>query len=461
MSTSTLSEIIEEEARRSLYESFGVNDDLMDLVRISQEIAIRSAARIDSTMILIHRVIDRDQVLASVKELVNDRLRNQWLRVDATLHAVVDHVVDKIEGGAGIRSVDTKTDLATDDTIAPSEIPRTVLDAGPSCDHKSISIATDAIASIGNALGILNEPTPWIENMKIAILSRIGVMRKSVSRIEEIRKAELASEGGLTPIPVEDIRRMVRDCIVDVAAEGPPLHATTFGALSGAAADRVAKKYVGCIWRTAPSVSQAVDARLAPPSHSEPGFALYFGDNDGFVHRLSRNQALREIEVTRMRSGRQSASSLVVLHDGPATCATCADSDLPDVYALGAVNAKLWHEINLINSPQTTNFMEAVRVVAGHLVRYWGSERDASKRPEDWITLIVDLLGKASKAHFDGDRDKLLHHVITLAAICLNWHRNMMEMRPGIGPANDKEQKRSADNLRSVDALITREGLDR
>jgi hypothetical protein len=340
-----------------------------------------------------------------------------------------------------------------------------------------VAVATDAIAAIGNALGILNEPSPWIENMRVAILSRIGEMRKSVSRIEEIRKAELVAEGDLAPVPPEDIRQMVRNCIIEVAASGPPLHATTFGALAGAVADRVAKEYSGRIWRASPTAAQAAGAG---PSVPTSGFAMVslfaFGDSRGaqVIHAISRNQDLREIEVTRMRCGRQHATSLVVPHDGPATCANCANPDLPDVYVvqkppkaspLEAENAKLWQEINrlnlLINSPQTESFVEAVRVEAAHQVRYWGTARDANKRTEDWVTMIVCLLGKAF--NFNGDRDKLLQHVITLAAICLNWHSRIIAPRSGDGPVNDKEgaQKRSADNLRSVDALIAREGLDR
>lgn len=92
----------------------------------------------------------------------------------------------------------------------------------------------------------------------------------------------------------------------------------------------------------------------------------------------------------------------------------------------------------LINSPQTADFAEAVRIEAAHQVERWGVEHDAGKRPEDWVTLVIYLLGKASKAHFDGNHDKLLHHVITLAAVAMNWHRNMTgentRMRPGVAP---------------------------
>lgn len=92
----------------------------------------------------------------------------------------------------------------------------------------------------------------------------------------------------------------------------------------------------------------------------------------------------------------------------------------------------------LINTPRIDEFFEAVRIEAAHQVERWGVEHDAGKRPEDWITLFMYLLGKAAKAHFDGNRQKLLHHIITVAAVALNWHRNATgedtRMRPGVGP---------------------------
>ncbi len=107
---------------------------------------------------------------------------------------------------------------------------------------------------------------------------------------------------------------------------------------------------------------------------------------------------------------------------------------------LRAENMLLRQELNrlrqLIDSPQTTDFFESVRLEAAYQVERWGAEHDAGKRSEDWVTLVVYLLGKASKAHFDGDSGKLTHHVITLAAVALNWHRNITgevtSMRPGV-----------------------------
>lgn len=91
-----------------------------------------------------------------------------------------------------------------------------------------------------------------------------------------------------------------------------------------------------------------------------------------------------------------------------------------------------------LNTPSTVDFLRSVQIEAAHQRQRWGVEHDAGKRPEDWIALVVYLLGKATKAHYDGDREKLLHHVITLAAVAANWHANATgedtRMRPGVAP---------------------------
>lgn len=103
----------------------------------------------------------------------------------------------------------------------------------------------------------------------------------------------------------------------------------------------------------------------------------------------------------------------------------------------------------LINTPRVDDFLSAVRTEAAHQVERWGVEHDAGKRPEDWIALVVYLLGKATKAHCDGDREKLLHHVVALGAVAMNWHANATgadtRMRPGVAPAaSEVERLRSA-----------------
>lgn len=90
----------------------------------------------------------------------------------------------------------------------------------------------------------------------------------------------------------------------------------------------------------------------------------------------------------------------------------------------------------LINTPQTADYFEAVRLEAAHQQERWGAEHDAGKAPQDWFWLIGYLAGKALHAFVLGDLSKGRHHIISSGAALLNWHRQstgeMTAMRPGI-----------------------------
>jgi hypothetical protein len=107
---------------------------------------------------------------------------------------------------------------------------------------------------------------------------------------------------------------------------------------------------------------------------------------------------------------------------------------------LEAASKELRRLHGLINTPHTHDFIEAVQLEMPHQRERWGAEHDAGKRPEDWVALCVYLLGKATKAHFDSDAEKLKHHVITTAAALGNWFLNMTgedtRMRPGKGESD-------------------------
>lgn len=77
----------------------------------------------------------------------------------------------------------------------------------------------------------------------------------------------------------------------------------------------------------------------------------------------------------------------------------------------------------LISSPQTTDFLEAVRIEAAHQRERWGKEHDQGKAPEDWFWTLGYLAGKALHAGRSGDHVKHLHHLISSAALLANQHR--------------------------------------
>jgi hypothetical protein len=83
----------------------------------------------------------------------------------------------------------------------------------------------------------------------------------------------------------------------------------------------------------------------------------------------------------------------------------------------------------LINNPHTADFLEAVRLEAAHQRERWGTEHDDGKTDADWFWLVGYLAGKAIHKP-----EKQLHHIITTAAACLNWHMARTvgtNMRPG------------------------------
>lgn len=86
---------------------------------------------------------------------------------------------------------------------------------------------------------------------------------------------------------------------------------------------------------------------------------------------------------------------------------------------------------SLINTPHTAEFLMAVQLEAVHQRERWGSEHDSGKTDADWFWLIGYLAGKALSKP-----DKQLHHIVTTAAACLNWHAARTgadtRMRPGI-----------------------------
>lgn len=75
-----------------------------------------------------------------------------------------------------------------------------------------------------------------------------------------------------------------------------------------------------------------------------------------------------------------------------------------------------------LNTPELHDFTKAVALEAAHQRDRWGPEHDASKSPHDWAAVVTHLLGKAIAAVWTHDIEKFKHHIITIAAVCNNWH---------------------------------------
>lgn len=88
---------------------------------------------------------------------------------------------------------------------------------------------------------------------------------------------------------------------------------------------------------------------------------------------------------------------------------------------------------NDVNTPEIKDFVKAIKAEAIHQRLGWPAEHDAGKTDADWYWLVGHLAGKSIHAC---DIDKALHHIITTAAACLNWHSaktgQWNQMRPDI-----------------------------
>ncbi len=93
------------------------------------------------------------------------------------------------------------------------------------------------------------------------------------------------------------------------------------------------------------------------------------------------------------------------------------NGDLESVRALAAETRRL---NRLIWNPHTDKFLEAVRIEAAHQRARWGDDHDKMKEDQDWFWALGWLSGKAVRFE---SQEKRLHHIITSAALLLNWHR--------------------------------------
>lgn len=99
----------------------------------------------------------------------------------------------------------------------------------------------------------------------------------------------------------------------------------------------------------------------------------------------------------------------------------------------------------IINTPETADFMKGVPIEAAHQRERWGVEHDAGKAPLDWFWLIGYLAQKAATSAIAGDTEKALHHTISTAAALANWHAALSgkdnQMRPGLDDSHLGEMK--------------------
>ena len=138
-----------------------------------------------------------------------------------------------------------------------------------------------------------------------------------------------------------------------------------------------------------------------------------------------------------------------------------AAANIPGYTVLGEhIATELRRQHALLNSPELVDFSAGVVREAAHQRERWGSDHDGGKSPEDWYWLIGHLAGRALAHNKEAERikaqlpsagplepmlekqiqhhrEKAVHHCITSAAACANWHAAVLgktNMRPGVDP---------------------------
>lgn len=97
---------------------------------------------------------------------------------------------------------------------------------------------------------------------------------------------------------------------------------------------------------------------------------------------------------------------------------------------IGELDRRVEELETLLNKPELHDFTAAVVREAAHQNQKWGPTHDAEKNAHDWIAVISYLHGKQVKNFWDGDYEKYIHHIITMAAVCCNWHSHAVKLLP-------------------------------
>lgn len=94
---------------------------------------------------------------------------------------------------------------------------------------------------------------------------------------------------------------------------------------------------------------------------------------------------------------------------------------------MGTLSAEAREAIRdeIINAPETADFMAGVPLEAAHQRERWGASHDADKTPFDWFWLVGYLAQKAASSAVAGDIEKAKHHTISTAAALANWHATL------------------------------------
>lgn len=80
----------------------------------------------------------------------------------------------------------------------------------------------------------------------------------------------------------------------------------------------------------------------------------------------------------------------------------------------------------LINTPQHTEFVDAVKSEMAHHVERWGDESHTP--PHHYQMVLGYINGKLAKAVWDKDIEKFKHHLVTIAAVAGSTMKRLNEV---------------------------------
>ena len=96
--------------------------------------------------------------------------------------------------------------------------------------------------------------------------------------------------------------------------------------------------------------------------------------------------------------------------------------------AMNSVDFEAWlHKRTLslfntiVNTPHAGQFNHSVAHEMTHHTGRWGDEM--TRPPSHFQAVITYILGKLTKAIWDGDREKYDHHLVTIAAVAGTAHK--------------------------------------
>lgn len=94
----------------------------------------------------------------------------------------------------------------------------------------------------------------------------------------------------------------------------------------------------------------------------------------------------------------------------------------------------------LINNPEIENFLKGVQLESAHQTKRWGEIHEENKHPLDYGIVLDMIKGKLANDLWTKDHEKFQHHLIAIASVCYNMHRQVNKTGTVINAYFDVEE---------------------